>query len=110
MEIYNTPEILIFHLKRFKANKYQYLINYYSSGQKIDTMISFPTEQLDLTKYVLSRNHNNIHSNADITEPLLYDLVAVSNHYGSSSGGHYTAYAKNHLSKKWYEFNDSSVN
>lgn len=36
-----------------------------------------------------------------------YELYAVSNHYGSLGGGHYTAYAKNE--EKWYSFNDSSV-
>ena len=37
-----------------------------------------------------------------------YDLFAVSNHYGSLNGGHYTAYAKN-VDGNWYDFNDSSV-
>lgn len=37
-----------------------------------------------------------------------YDLFAISNHYGSLNGGHYTAYAKN-INDKWYDFNDSSV-
>ena len=36
-----------------------------------------------------------------------YELYAISNHYGSLGGGHYTAYAKNE--DKWYSFNDSSV-
>lgn len=26
---------------------------------------------------------------------LIYDLYAVSNHYGGTGGGHYTAYGKN---------------
>lgn len=39
-------------------------------------------------------------------EPI-YDLYAVSNHYGGLGGGHYTACAKN--GEKWYDFNDSSV-
>jgi ubiquitin C-terminal hydrolase len=31
----------------------------------------------------------------DIEEPaLLYDLIGVSNHFGSTGGGHYTAYCK----------------
>lgn len=34
-------------------------------------------------------------------------MYAVSNHFGSMGGGHYTAYAKNNQS--WYDFNDSSV-
>lgn len=40
------------------------------------------------------------------SEPI-YDLYAISNHYGGLGGGHYTAYGKNNDS--WYEFNDSSV-
>lgn len=42
-------------------------------------------------------------------QKILYDLYAVSNHFGSLSGGHYTAYAKNCLYKKWYYFDDSEV-
>jgi len=40
---------------------------------------------------------------------VIYDLYAVSNHYGSLNGGHYTAYCKNPVYNKWYEFDDSSV-
>jgi ubiquitin carboxyl-terminal hydrolase 4/11/15 len=39
----------------------------------------------------------------------MYDLYAVSNHYGSLAFGHYTAYCKNPMSEKWYDFNDSTV-
>ena len=42
--------------------------------------------------------------------PILYDLFAVSNHYGSMSGGHYTAYGLNSKNQSWYEFDDRSVN
>ncbi len=45
--------------------------------------------------------------NEDVS--LLYDLYAVSNHYGSLSFGHYTAYCKNPETGTWYDFNDSSV-
>lgn len=41
------------------------------------------------------------------SEQPIYELYAVSNHYGGLGGGHYTAYAKNN--GKWYDFNDSSV-
>jgi len=40
---------------------------------------------------------------------LTYDLIAVSNHYGSLSGGHYTACALNQETGNWYDFNDSHV-
>jgi len=38
---------------------------------------------------------------------ILYDLYAVSNHFGSMGFGHYTAYVKNN--NQWYEMDDSSV-
>ncbi|TPX62619.1 hypothetical protein PhCBS80983_g00391 [Powellomyces hirtus] len=40
---------------------------------------------------------------------LIYDLFAVSNHFGGLGGGHYTAYAKNCLDNEWYNFDDSHV-
>ena len=39
---------------------------------------------------------------------LLYDLFAVSNHYGSVGFGHYTAFGKNYQSGEWLNFDDSS--
>jgi ubiquitin C-terminal hydrolase len=39
----------------------------------------------------------------------LYDLIATSNHFGNTYGGHYTAYAFNDLLKKWLFYNDSKV-
>lgn len=39
----------------------------------------------------------------------MYDLYAVSNHFGSLSGGHYTAFACNPHYKKWFNFDDTDV-
>ena len=39
----------------------------------------------------------------------MYDLYGVVNHYGTMGGGHYTAYCKNFLNNRWYEFDDSRV-
>lgn len=61
-------------------------------------MITFPVEGLDLTKYVLGKQPN---------EEYIYNLIAVSNHYGGMGGGHYTSYAKNCILNKWLEFDDS---
>lgn len=44
-----------------------------------------------------------------MSEPLFYDLYAVSNHFGSANCGHYTAFGKNAKSGEWYNFDDSSV-
>ena len=50
-----------------------------------------------------------IKSDVPMANPIYYDLYAVSNHFGSLHGGHYTAYGLNALNQKWYNFNDSSV-
>lgn len=100
MEIYKVPPVLIIHLKRFKTSKTSSIGSYYwSSGKKINVQIDFPVEGLDLSDYVLGEDR----------EHAIYDLYAVSNHYGSLSGGHYTAYAKNAVTGNWYDFNDSRV-
>ena len=94
LEIYNIPKILIIQIKRFNNNS------------KINTKVNFPLYNLDLSKYVLSFEKiktNNINFEAK------YDLFAVANHYGSLIFGHYTAYCKNSLNNKWYEFNDSVI-
>ncbi|CAG9325083.1 unnamed protein product [Blepharisma stoltei] len=88
MEVYKLPKILIVHLKRFKHN------GFYNS--KIDKFVEFPVEGLDLRNYC-------------IRNPGIYDLYALSNHFGSTGSGHYTAYAKNRYNQRWYNFDDSSV-
>lgn len=70
-------------------------------GQKLDTLVDFPLEGLDMSPFVLSRKQKE-------GRPLIYDCFAVSNHMGGVGGGHYTAYGKNPLNKQWYSFNDSS--
>jgi len=66
----------VFHLKRFTYSRYL--------KNKIDTFVNFPVHDLDLSKYVKNKNDQSY----------LYELYAVSNHYGGLGGGHYTAYAK----------------
>ena len=53
-------------------------------------MITFPVEGLDLSKFVLKGDQS------------IYDLYAVSNHYGGLKGGHYTAFARNPVVGKWH--------
>jgi ubiquitin carboxyl-terminal hydrolase 4/11 len=70
----------------------------------LDDQIDYPLTDLDLSPYVLSAKNG---LGEDVS--LQYDLYAVSNHYGSLSFGHYTAYCKNPETGIWYDFNDSSV-
>ena len=88
LSIYYVPRILIICLKRFHKESYYY--------RKNNEFIDFPLENLDMGKYICGPDKS--HS--------IYDLFAVSQHYGDTGGGHYTAICKN--SGKWYSYNDSS--
>lgn len=90
LEIYKVPEILIIHLKRFRTNGYQ--------REKVSVPVIFPESELDISSYVIGSQ-----------KTMLYDLYAVSNHFGSLGGGHYTATCFSNHQNKWLEFNDSQV-
>ncbi|XP_058770669.1 ubiquitin carboxyl-terminal hydrolase 9-like [Vicia villosa] len=91
LDLWKLPEILVFHLKRFSYSRYL--------KNKLDTFVNFPIHNLDLTKYVKNKEG----------QPYVYNLYAISNHYGGLGGGHYTAYAKLIDDNKWYHFDDSHV-
>ena len=65
--------------------------------------MEYPIHNLDLNEFVLGKK--NQYKDLDF----IYELFAVSNHYGSYLGGHYTTYALNGHLNKWYEFNDQNV-
>merc|ERR1711974_337113 len=92
-DFWKFPPLLVIHLKRFSyKNRY--------SRDKLDTLVKFPLTDLDLSPHML---------NPDVEIPPIYDLMAVSNHFGALGGGHYTAFAKNFNDQKWYKFDDSNV-
>ncbi|TYH97928.1 hypothetical protein ES332_A12G274700v1 [Gossypium tomentosum] len=91
LDLWMLPEIIVFHLKRFTYGRYL--------KNKIDTFVNFPIHDLDLSKYVMSKDGRSY----------LYELYAISNHYGGLGGGHYTAYAKLTDENRWYHFDDSHV-
>jgi ubiquitin carboxyl-terminal hydrolase 4/11 len=68
-------------------------------SRKINEIIQFPIEGLNLTEHVSQKDGSS----------LIYDLYAVSNHFGTMGGGHYTAYAVNPIYQKWFEYDDSNV-
>jgi len=81
-------------------------------GDKIDALVEFPIEGLDLSDVVIGNKYVDGEDGMNEGKPkesLIYDLYAVSNHYGGLGGGHYTAYAKNSVDGNWYYFDDSSV-
>ncbi|XP_006873671.1 PREDICTED: ubiquitin carboxyl-terminal hydrolase 4 isoform X3 [Chrysochloris asiatica] len=90
-DLWSLPKILVVHLKRFSYNRYW--------RDKLDTVVEFPVRALNMSEFVCDLS----------ARPYVYDLIAVSNHYGAMGVGHYTAYAKNKLNEKWYYFDDSNV-
>ncbi|KAL0769703.1 hypothetical protein Bca101_034853 [Brassica carinata] len=52
---------------------------------KLETFVNFPIHDLDLTKYVANKN---------LSQPQLYELYALTNHYGGMRSGHYTPHIK----------------
>jgi len=96
LDMWSFPEILVIHLKRFQVLSH----GRFGRGEKISTFVDCPIRGLDLSPYIV---------NAEDDTPPIYDLYAVSCHSGSCGGGHYTAYALNAESDRWYYFNDSSV-
>lgn len=91
LTIQKFPQILIFHLKRFRHDRQQW--------SKLSTFVNCPLAALDLTKFSADEN----------ASPAVYDLYAVSNHSGTPFTGHYTAAAKNPYTMEWSSFNDSRV-
>lgn len=108
IQIWSTGDILTIHLKRFQSAR--------SFSDKIDVIVDFPIEGLDMSPFVSSKKVEAQMDTIDGDLPLqiqkndlIYDLFAVDNHYGGLGGGHYTASAKNFRDNKWYYFNDGRV-
>ncbi|WBW74995.1 CSN-associated deubiquitinating enzyme Ubp12 [Schizosaccharomyces osmophilus] len=97
MRIWKSPEILIFHLKRFSSER--------RFRDKIDELVEFPIESFDLSNRTESQKFNNV----DDREKCLYELCAVDNHYGGLGGGHYTSFARNPDDNQFYCYDDSRV-
>ena len=95
LELYKAPKILCLHLKRFTQktggkHRKGYMgmaFAQIAGNEKNGALIDYPVEGLDMRPFVLELQNE--------PEPVNYDLYAVSNHYGSLNGGHYTAYCKN---------------
>ncbi|XP_054086550.1 ubiquitin carboxyl-terminal hydrolase Usp2 isoform X2 [Zeugodacus cucurbitae] len=88
--IQRFPKYLVIHLKRFSETRWS----------KLSNIVEFPTGERELNMGPYGANPgSSIH----------YSLYAISNHMGSTAGGHYVALCKHPVSKKWHEFNDNVV-
>ena len=82
--LYSTPKYLIINLNRGRGAAYE-------------CNVFFP-EILDINGFVSDKKNSN------------YELYAVICHIGPSSmSGHFVAYCKNRMDKKWYLYNDAFV-
>ena len=83
--IYSLPNYLIINLNRGKGAVYECKVNY--------------PEKLNLLNFVTFQHGNTY-----------FELYSVISHIGPSSmSGHFVAYCKHDLDKKWYKYNDSIV-
>ena len=87
IKLWNLPEHLIFKFNRFD-----------NMNNKITSNISFPIDLLDMNQYSINYFCNSTQ----------YELYGIINHFGSSHGGHYTAFCKN-IDGLWYNYNDDNV-
>ena len=94
LQIYKPPNYLIILIKRYNYNKE---IGQTFSGEKNNTFISYPTDNFDITEYIVGPEKNKA----------IYDLYGVIEHYGSLNQGHYTAICKN--DGNWVSYNDSMI-
>ncbi|XP_062111877.1 ubiquitin carboxyl-terminal hydrolase 5 isoform X2 [Humulus lupulus] len=92
LDLWRLPEVLVIHLKRFSYSR--------SMKHKLETFVNFPIHDFDLTNYVANKNNSRRQ---------LYELYALTNHYGGMGSGHYTAHIKLLDENRWYNFDDSHI-
>lgn len=69
-DLWKLPNVLVVHLKRFSCTRLY--------RDKLDSLVDFPVKDLDMSSYLINKNAGETR----------YNLIAVSNHYGSLGGGH----------------------
>ena len=112
--ITRAPQILVIQLKRFKSVRRGFT-------DKNNTLIDFPLTKLDLTPFSVSPLNPQARQEAEIklgtvlepehetTPPFEYDAYGVVQHFGTLTGGHYTALIRGGARGQWLVFNDKVV-
>lgn len=104
LSLARLPPVLILHLKRFTHRG--------RVAHKIETPVHAPTDGLDLSNYMPpplppGTSVHGIPASESQRPPYLYDLYAVTHHFGSLSRGHYTASVRSQGT--WYYCDDTRV-
>ena len=68
--------------------------------RKKQNFVDFELKNLHLGQYALQGFENKFSD---------FNLYAVSNHFGSLEGGHYTAYCSSSVLKRWHKYDDQDV-
>ncbi|KAI8996409.1 cysteine proteinase [Trametes punicea] len=92
LSLSRLPPVLLIHLKRFSAKG--------PFTDKIETFVEFPLKGLDLTNYMPPPLPPGVSAGSQLSPddprcqqpPYRYDLYGVTNHFGTLSTGHYTAF------------------
>ncbi|WVQ85882.1 hypothetical protein IAT38_008050 [Cryptococcus sp. DSM 104549] len=103
LTIARLPPVLLIQLKRFTTQNGIF-------WDKSETPVIFPVKGLDLSRYVPRRSAGGAGAPSDPrtqVAPFKYDLYGVSNHMGTLSSGHYTAFVKS--ADGWKFCEDSKI-
>lgn len=114
MSLWRLPPVMIIHLKRFQFTP--------TMRRKLQELVVFPTEGLDLSRILASHKQNDdpashdgsgdpssVNGEAKEDDGSLYDLYGVVHHQGALSGGHYVASLKSEIDGQWRLFNDAQI-
>jgi hypothetical protein len=91
MRLFRTPRYLLVHLRRFS---WRHVL----LSAKLNCLVDFPLDGLDISSYFAPEA-------SVCTAP--YSLVGVVQHFGTLSGGHYTAAVR--VGSEWHECDDQNV-
>ncbi|XP_069567156.1 ubl carboxyl-terminal hydrolase 18 [Brachyistius frenatus] len=95
VKLVSLPRILCILLKRFRNTR--------GFTRKLDCAVAFP-ENFDFSEIVTEAFCADFAQN-----DCRYTLYAVVVHCGCTAGGHYTAYVRNRVDRRWYYADDSRV-
>lgn len=92
LSLSRLPPVLLIHLKRFSSKGH--------FTDKIETFVDYPIRSLDLTNYMPPPLPPGVDMGLQLSRddpraqipPYRYDLYGVTNHFGTLSSGHYTAF------------------
>ena len=91
-DVVKLPAVLVLHLCRFYQDS--------KVTKKKQTLVDFELKSVNLGQFAIEGFDNKFD---------LFDLAAVSNHFGTLRRGHYTAYCSSTVLNRWYKFDDENV-